>query len=54
MPERETEEPQQPCEHCGIYTVQRLGRWLCEACYQARGSCCTEFEPDEEQPKAQD
>jgi hypothetical protein len=36
-----------PCIDCGAFSTLAVGdRWICESCYTARGSCCTEFADD--------
>ncbi|MCG8525017.1 MAG: hypothetical protein MI748_01465 [Opitutales bacterium] len=36
------------CERCGIKTTDKLGdAFVCDSCYEIRGSCCTEFGPDD-------
>jgi hypothetical protein len=38
------------CSFCGAFTALELGdSWICESCYQERGSCCTE-RPGEGEP----
>jgi hypothetical protein len=36
------------CEECGRLEASLIaGRWLCDSCYAARGSCCPEFGADD-------
>ena len=40
--------PTERCRFCGAFTSLRLGDvWICESCYQERGSCCTEGPDDQ-------
>ncbi len=40
------------CDRCGAATKIRFGDlWICESCYAAAASCCTEFEVGEEDEK---
>ena len=39
--------PAERCTFCGAFTALQLGdAWVCESCYQACGSCCSEREDD--------
>jgi hypothetical protein len=36
------------CAFCGAFTTLELGdRWICESCYEERGSCCNEGPGDD-------